>query len=403
MNCDEKMKVDRYKRKLLVLTPRFPYPVIGGDKLRIYHLCKILSKYYQLTLLSLCEKQEEMDFIIPSDQVFFHVERVFLPPWRSYFNTFLALLTNIPLQVAYYRSKKFSMMIERLLPEHDGVLSHLIRCGDYVHKVDIPKILEMTDAISLNYERMKQLKGVGGIKGLIYRLEANRLLTYERSVVNDFDLSVLVSATDKEFLFGKNARENVLVCSNGVDLTGLPYSPPVIESKVIVFIGNMRTVQNLDACHYFCEDVLPLLRQRGDYRFRIVGAMSTELAEQFRHYEGVEVTGRVESIAEVVTDAAIGVCPMRIGAGVQNKVLEYMALGLPTVTTTLGYEGIHAQPDKDLLIADTPQAFVQQIEKLISNPDDAITMAQQARQFVEETHEWSAMLQPLMNRIQTLI
>ncbi|NCB59255.1 MAG: glycosyltransferase [Gammaproteobacteria bacterium] len=390
-------------KKILVIVPRFPYPVIGGDKLRIYQLCKVLASRYRLTLLSLCESQEEMDIAIPDDGVFAQVERVLVPKWQSYLNTLLALPTQTPLQVAYYRSRAFATAIQHLLPHHDGVLAHLIRTGDYVRSIDKPKILEMTDAISLNYGRVKQLKNAGGLKGMIYRLEADRLLAYERAVVDDFDLSVLVSPTDKEFLFGQQARENVLVCSNGVDLAGLPYSPPVIASKVIVFIGNMRTVQNLDACHYFCEDVLPLLRQRGDYRFRIVGAMSSELAEQFRHYDGVEVTGRVESIAAVVTDAAIGVCPMRIGAGVQNKVLEYMALGLPTVTTTLGYEGIHAQPGKDLLIADSPQEFVQQIETLTSNSDDAVTMAQHARQFVEETHEWSAMLQPLMHKIQTLI
>ena len=391
------------KKSILVLTPRFPYPVIGGDKLRIYQLCKVLASRYRLTLLSLCESQDEMDIAIPDDGVFAQVERVLVPKWQSYLNTLLALPTQTPLQIAYYRSRAFATATRCLLPQHDGVFSHLIRTGDYVRSIDKPKILEMTDAISLNYCRVKQLKNAGGLKGIIYRLEADRLLAYERAVVDDFDLSVLVSPTDKEFLFGQQTRENVLVCSNGVDLNGLPYSPPVIASKVIVFIGNMRTVQNLDACHYFCEDILPLLRQRGDYRFRIVGAMSAELAEQFRHYEGVEVTGRVESIAAVVTDAAIGVCPMRIGAGVQNKVLEYMALGLPTVTTTLGYEGIHAQPDKDLLIADTPREFVQQIEKLASNSDDAVTMAQCARQFVEETHEWSAMLQPLMNKVQTLI
>lgn len=391
------------KKRILVLTPRFPYPVIGGDKLRIYQLCKVLAHRYRLTLLSLCESQEEMNTSIPDDGVFEKVERVLLPKWQSYFNTLLTLPTKTPLQVAYYRSQAFTSAIRRLLPSHDGILSHLIRCGDYVRQADKPKILEMTDAISLNYGRVKQLKNTGGLRGMIYRLEADRLLDYERAIVDDFDLSVLVSSTDKKFLFGSQTREDVLVCSNGVDLDALPYSPPSIENKVIVFIGNMRTVQNLDACHYFCEEILPLLRQRHDYRFRIVGAMDTNLTEQFQHYDGVEITGRVESIAEVVTDAAIGVCPMRIGAGVQNKVLEYMALGLPTVTTTLGYEGINAQPDKDLLIADTPQEFVQQIEKLTSNVNDSIIMTQHARQFVEETHEWSSMLQPLMSRIQTLI
>lgn len=391
------------KKNILVLTPRFPYPVIGGDKLRIYQVCKQLSRNYNLTLLSLCETEEEIDYLIPDDGVFKSVERVLLPKWKSYINTLCALPTRLPLQIAYYRSHSFDDAIKRLLPSHDGILSHLIRCGDYVLDVDVPKILEMTDAISLNYNRVKQLSNASGFKGLIYRLEAKRLLEYERTVVSKFDLSVLVSSTDKEFLFGKDNHDKVMVCSNGVDLTGLPFKFPILKNKVIAFIGNMRTVQNLDACYYFCEDILPLLRKRGDYRFRIVGSISAELKERFLNYEGVEVTGRIENIADAVLDASIGVCPMRIGAGVQNKVLEYMALGLPSITTTLGYEGIHAQPNKELLIADSPQEFVLQVEKLISDSHYAKAMATHARTFVEQQHEWSSMLKPLLDRVVNIV
>ncbi|MBR7915029.1 glycosyltransferase [Burkholderia vietnamiensis] len=391
------------KKKLLVLTPRFPYPVIGGDKLRIYHLCKVLSRHYSLTLLSLCETQEELSAELPDDGVFDRIERVFLSRARSYVNTLLALPTRTPLQVAYYRSRAFEAAVSRLLPSHDGVLVHLVRCAEYVRKSDKPRILEMTDAISLNYSRVKQLRNARGLKSRVFSIEAKRLLDYERAIVDDFDLSVLVSRTDRDYLFPVDPEKRVMVCSNGVDLSGLPYAARSMGSRLLVFIGDMRTVQNQDMCHHFAEEVLPLLRKRADYRFRIVGSIAPPLAERFREYDGVEVTGRVESVAQAVTDGAIGVCPMRIGAGVQNKILEYMALGLPVVTTSLGYEGLGAESGQDLLIADTPEAFVERIEWLVAHPSEAVEMAANARQFVEREHGWSEMIRPLVERVGDLL
>jgi glycosyltransferase involved in cell wall biosynthesis len=391
------------KKKLLVLTPRFPYPVIGGDKLRIYHLCRTLSRHYSLTLLSLCESEEEMRAELPSDGVFDRVERVFLSRARSYLNTLLALPTRTPLQVAYYRSSAFAAAVSRLLPSHDGVLVHLLRCAEYVRKSDKPRVLEMTDAISLNYSRVKQLRNARGIKSRVFAIEAKRLLDYERTIVDDFDLSVLVSKTDRDYLFPGEPSKRVMVCSNGVDLSGLPYTARTMASRLLIFIGDMRTVQNQDMCHFFAEAVLPLLRKRGDYRFRIVGSIAPALAEQFRAYDGVEVTGRVASVAQAALDGAIGVCPMRIGAGVQNKILEYMALGLPVVTTSLGHEGLGARSGQDLLIADTPEDFVNCIERLVNDEDAAVRMAERARIFVEREHSWERVLAALVERADELM
>ena len=391
------------KKTLLVLTPRFPYPVIGGDKLRIYNLSKELSRHYSLTLLSLCDTREEMSCELPDDGVFDRVERVFLPKISSYVNTLLALPTRTPLQVAYYRSRAFAAAVERLLPSHDGVLVHLVRCAEYVRKSDKPRVLEMTDAISLNYSRVKQLKNARGIKSHVFSVEAKRLLDYERKIADDFDLSVLVAQTDRDYLFPSAPEAKVMVCSNGVDLSGLPYSERSMASRLLIFIGDMRTVQNQDMCHFFAEEILPLLRTRADYRFRIVGSIVPKLAEHFRAYEGVEVTGRVASVANAASDGAIGVCPMRIGAGVQNKILEYMAIGLPVVTTSLGHEGLGARSEQDLLIADTPEAFVERIEWLVEHASAAVQMASHARQFVEREHGWSEMTRPLIEHIDGLL
>lgn len=390
------------KKRILILTPRFPYPVIGGDRLRIYQVCKALSTRFSLTLLSLCESKAELRMSVPRDGVFDRVERVFLPRMCSYFNALMALPGQTPIQVAYYRSDAFARAIQRLLPEHDGVLSHLIRCGEYVRGAAKPKILEMTDAISLNYERVRTLNASTGFKGMVYRIEASRLKVYEREIIEDFDLSVLVSETDKQFLIGES-NSRVLVCSNGVDLRNLPFRRRTDSRPVIVYIGNMSSIQNMDACLYFAKDVMPLIVQRFQATFRVVGKISDDNAARLRALPNVEVTGPVEDMAQAVADARIGVCPIRLAAGVQNKVLEYMSLGLPVVTSQIGLEGFEARPEIDLLVADTPEQYAFQIERVWSDFGLATLLAENGRAYVEAHHEWDARLKPILDRVSALL
>ncbi len=119
------------KKRLLVLTPRFPYPAIGGDRIRILHICRALSVPFELTLLSLCESREELS-LQPEDGLFSRIVRIHLPRWRSYLNTALAIPGSRPLQLAYYESAEFRKALKRLGPQHDLVLAHLIRTGHYI-------------------------------------------------------------------------------------------------------------------------------------------------------------------------------------------------------------------------------------------------------------------------------
>lgn len=392
---------DNVKKKLLVLTPRYPYPVIGGDRLRIYHLCRELARSFSLTLLSMCDCREELESPLPDDGVFSRVERVFLPKWRSCLNVTLALPTSTPLQVAYYRNRDFAARLQSLLPEHDAVLAHLIRTGDYVKDVNKPRVLEMTDAISLNYHRLKQSAVNKSLKSYVYALEANRLLSYEKNILTRFDLVSLVSETDLSFLTEGRQANNVLVCSNGVDLSLFPFKPD-FRDPVIVFIGNMTTLQNLDACHYFIDEVMPLLLARRPYIFRIVGKINARDAKRLSSYANVEVTGRVDDISRSVKGASAAVCPMRVAAGVQNKILEYMALGLPTVTSSIGFEGLEARPGEELLIADAPAEYVARIEKIMGDREYALGLARRARSYVERVHSWESRIAPMTARIHAL-
>lgn len=384
---------------LLILTPRFPYPVVGGDRLRIYQLCKELARTHDLTLLSLCENDAEMQMPVPQDGVFARVERIKLPRWRSWLNCLLALPKTTPLQIAYYRDKRFSSRARVLMAEHDATIAHLIRVGDAIKDAPGVKFLEMTDAISLNYTRIR-LSGSSfrDLRARVFSLEARRLRRYEESVVDSFEHSFLVSDIDRQFLFGDAPARlrRVSVSSNGVDLGNMPYQFAA-DGTDIIFIGNMLSLQNYDAAWFMAHDVLPLVRQRlPAVRLRLIGRIKHEHAATLTALDGVDVTGEVPHIPSAARQGGVGVCPLRLGAGVQNKVLEYMALGLPVVSTTIGLEGFEARPGEELLVADDAPTLAQKIIEVIQDRSTAERLARAARRYVESSHSWAAMLEPVV-------
>jgi len=387
------------RTKLLVLTSRFPYPVVGGDRLRLYRICVELAKHHELTLLSLCDDRADLEATVPDDGVFAHVERFYLPTWRSWVASLAAIPSRTPLQVAYYRLGRFSARARRLAASHDGVLAHLIRTGAAVADVPGPKFLELTDAISLNYERAKSASSRHRFdpRTIAYRLETGRLRPYEQGIVERFDRSFLVSDIDRDHLFAPDdpRRGRVLVVGNGVDTDALAYDFAA-DGTDVAFIGNLASLQNFDAALHFASDVLPLVRKvRPDVRFRVVGRIAPDAAQRLSALEGVDVTGEVDSIAAAVHGAGVGVAPLRIGAGVQNKVLEYFALGLPCVSTPLALEGFGAEHGRELLVAESAEAQAEAVLRLLDDRALARRVAQSARDYVERNHSWEQVLAPL--------
>jgi glycosyltransferase involved in cell wall biosynthesis len=341
---------------------------------------------------------------VPDDGVFGHVERVYLPKWKSILNCLLCLPTNTPLQVAYYKSSLFKRCLDDLIPSHDLAFAHLLRSGDYLKHIDVPKVLEMTDAISMNYEGVRKLKNKWGVRQIIFAIEQSRLNKYERSIAKHFDFSILISEIDRQYLYSEEdyILSKVIVSSNGVDVNALPYNYKP-ESKSLVFIGNMTSLQNFDAARWFAAEILPLLLDFDDFEFKVVGRITEDKKAELEKYAGVIVTGAVESIPDSVRGALAGICSMRIGAGVQNKILEYMSLGLPVISSPLGHEGISAEEGKEILIANTPNDYIKHIKCLCDKDGFGQELSILGRKFVEENHDWSAMLTPVIKRIEKLL
>jgi sugar transferase (PEP-CTERM/EpsH1 system associated) len=388
--------------KILVLSSRYPYPVVGGDRLRLYEICRELSHRHQLTLLSLVEDVKDLSTPAPPDGIFQSIVRIRLPRWKSVANVIAALPGRLPLQVAYYRSHEFARKVHELASEHEICLAHLIRTGAYCSGLPIPTVLEMTDAISMNYERVRRLGNLASVRGLAYRIESTRLKEYERAMAESFPVTTLVSEVDKEYLFGREHRPSVVVSPNGVDFRTLKFADRTNSEPVIAYIGNMNSLQNIDACQYFAEDVLPELRKHIKVKFRVVGRIPNSDAERLRRAPNVEVTGAVPDVSAAVAGARIGVAPVRLGAGVQNKVLEYMALGLPVIASQLAAEGLGANDGRELLVANSTHAYVERILSVWENAERRRELATNGRLFVERCHDWSACLAPMMNAIEAL-
>jgi glycosyltransferase involved in cell wall biosynthesis len=376
----------------------------SGEKIRIHHLCRILAKRHAVTLLAFSEAPAA-DLPDPPSDIYAQVETVHVPAWKSWMRTLGAVPTSTPLQIAYYRSTDFQEAVRRLVPKHDLLLAHLIRTAPYLlDESDRPTVLEMTDAISLNYERVRSEGTRWGIKPLLYRIEVDRVRTFEQRVARHFDLVSLVSSVDRDYLASLISEpSNLAVYPNGVEVDDFRHIGPG-EEPAVVFVGNMRTAQNQDACDYFIDRVLPRLRQEvASMKLRIVGASPDAVASRYRSIDGVDCIGRVEHIADAAEGACAGVCPMRIGAGLQNKVLEYMAMGLPTVVSPMALEGIDAEPDAHVLVASDPSDMAAAILRLYRDADFRDRIGMDGHRFVRERYRWERQLEPFLEAVDRLI
>jgi glycosyltransferase involved in cell wall biosynthesis len=344
-----------------------------------------------------------MELQLENDGIFQNIERIYLPKWRSWLNCAIALIGRRPLQVAYYRSGKFHNRVRELMKLHDGSLTHLIRLGEAVKYLPGTKFLEMTDAISLNYNRISEnRRSSKELMAQVYLFERKRLNAYELNIVEHFDHTFLVSDIDRNYLFSKYPKkmDHVTVASNGVSLNMMPYGFD-LHGKDIIFIGNMYSLQNLDAAKYMASEILPLVRRaRPETRLRLIGRIKSEQAAMLAEIDGVDVTGEVSSVASAARGGAVGVCPLRLGAGVQNKILEYMAIGLPVVSTSLGLEGFAAKNGNELVIADNVEDFACEVIRLLDDRIFASSIAEAGRRYVEEQHSWDTMLAPMLRVIR---
>lgn len=372
--------------KILFITPRPPFPPIKGDRVRPYNFIRELAKNHSIDLCAFCESQDEIRGLDEMKKYCRQVESVLLGPWQSKFNVLRSIYNFQPFQVNYYRSRQMKQKIRQMRAKTSYDIVHLVldRMLPYASNIEKEKIvLDHIDALSLNMKRRALTEKNPFKKGAFY-LEYFNMARYERKGARAYASSIVTSRVDKEAL----EDEHIEIIPNGVD-TDCFKPMEAAKDLPLIFTGNMNYFPNVDAVVYFCSAILPkIISVFPALKLYIVGTSPSSQVKALAN-NNIIVTGAVSDIGEYLNRAQIFVAPLRCGSGIQNKILEAMACGLPVVTTSYGNAGINAKDNVHAAIRDTPDEFARTVIELLNNQPQRMALGSEARKLMENEFSWS--------------
>ncbi len=398
--------------KLLFLTPQLPYPPHQGTTIRNFNIIKHLAPHHEITLLSF-GTPTELDHAEPL-RAFCRRIQVAPYPTRSMVQRAVTTLTSplpdmaLRLQSADMHDK-FDAMV-RAEP-FDVVQVEAIEMARYVinSQFTINNCQFVFDDHNAEYVLQRtafesDLRRPARWHAALYSwIQWHKLAAYERDICRRADVVIACSNTDAraishlEFTSLQSQRDaaesRIPIIPNGVDTSffALPNEDCAgnIEQPTLVFTGKMDFRPNIDAMVWFCDDILPrLAAEVPAARLVIVGQKPAPRIAALANRRGVTITGWVPDTRPFLSGGAVYVVPLRMGSGTRLKVLEAMAMGKAIVSTTRGAEGIDAVPERDLVIADTPQEFAEAITALLRDPERRRALGHAARQLVESRYDW---------------
>jgi glycosyltransferase involved in cell wall biosynthesis len=389
----------KYKKKLVVCLSRFPYPLEKGDKLRAFFQIRDLSEFFEIYLICTIEnhvKTEELDLLKKYCK---EIHLFKLNRFTQIFNLLINFLSIKPFQVVYFTQykikKNIGFLLQKIKPDH--IFCQLIRPAEYVKNYhDCPKTLDIMDALSKGMER--QSKNSNFFMKLFYREESERLKKYERQIINYFENILIISKQDKEFILHPN-KDKIIVLPNGVNEAFIDKTNLNFEKNIdILFTGNMNYFPNIEACKYIYKELYPFFKLN-KIKTTICGANPSKVIQKLNQND-FEVTGWVEDIKRVYLKSKIFIAPMFSGTGMQNKILEAMALGIPCITTTLANNAILAKPNEEILIANTKEEFISSINLCLNDKDLYSKLAKNSQNFILENYNWKKINQNLSEIIK---
>ncbi|MCR5192631.1 MAG: glycosyltransferase [Bacteroidales bacterium] len=374
--------------KILVVLPRFPYPLEKGDKLRAYHQIRTLSANNEVYLFALSHEKVGEDAIQEMRRYCKDIRVERLSKFKGMFRVLRNFLTVRSMQIGYWDSararNRYRDFESKVAP--DVVYAQMVRVIKYVAYSPYPKVLDFQDALSMNFER--RMCKHRSLPYFALHYEFKMLRSAEYNACSIFDGLTIISENDAEAIpQHKNTVINVV--PNGVDLDY--YTPQQMPKRYdVVFCGNMQYQPNIDAAKYLVYDIMPLVwRSHPEARVLIAGATPKPSVLKLTS-DKVEVSGSVPDIRPCYASSKVFVAPMRIGSGLQNKLLEAMSMGIPCVTTSLANESLQATVGKDILVGDDAQGIASAIVSLLDNPQDAERQAANASGFVRSRFSWQS-------------
>jgi glycosyltransferase involved in cell wall biosynthesis len=392
--------VQNQKRHCVFFLTRAPYPPVGGDKLKSYHLLKILNHNYNVHLILISEEKVDQEVINFIRQNTYSYKLFLYNKGRFYFNALRGLFSNKPLQVSYYYFENVKRYCDTIFDKDTIVISNLIRTAEYVKDYEGVKLLDIVDSIYLNYLNSK--KNVRSILWkIIYSIELPRVKKYEENCIKKFDTTFFVNKYEAMYWASKG---NTCWIPNGVSEKVIDYDSSLVEKRKneIVFFGKMDYQPNIDAVTWFVDHVLDKLSSKIDVI--ILGYSPVERVKKLsKDNPQVYYTGFVADPYEILSSCALVIAPMQTGGGIQNKILESLALGKIVVSTSLGAKPIvGAENGKHLFIEDDPGAMAALINQIMVDPDEYQHIGEAGKRLIASKYTWEQYEKKLITQINKL-
>lgn len=392
--------------RILFVTPYVPSRI----RVRPFNLIKSLSAQHEISLVSLQCDEYEREMVEDVAKFCASVDLVPLPKRKAYKNCLVALPTLMPLRVAYYKSTAFVQCIMQVIRERDIELVHgeLIKVVPALKVVqaqeNIPFLYDSVDCISWYLQQQWRIARNPIKKTFVYT-ELRKMRRYELQSLLAFDQVVITSEHDYNRLIALGeGLQQIKVVPNGVDTSY--FTPPAFprEKDSLVFCAKLDYYPNSQAIVTFCREILPLIwERRPEVHLTIVGNNPPQTVQNLGLDRRITVTGYVPDIRPYLSKATLALAPLQIAAGMQNKVLEALAMGLPVVATPGSCRSLQVKDGIELLIAEGGQAYADAVLKVLDNQQLARDLGCAGRRYVELNHSWEVTANMLSNLYQTLV
>lgn len=391
--------------RVLFLTHRIPFPPNKGDKIRSFNILDFLNKRHEVFVGSLIDETQDLAFVseLQRRSKEFVYARIDSPLRRAL--ALRSIVKGRPITLDHFYSTRLQEQIDRILDLHDidVVLCYSSPMAEYVFRSrhaegklrQACKLMDLIDVDS--YKWAQYARDSSFVKRWVYAREAAILGAYERLIANEFQHMFVVSDQERSYFPG-GAPEHLHAIGNGVDLDF--FSPAVdgassSSSPTLVFTGVMDYWPNVEGVKWFAEEILPRIQASvPDVHLYVVGSRP---APEIRRLQSrnLTVTGFVQDVRTYLASAQVCVVPLRIARGVQNKVLESMAMGKAVVTTPQAHEGIQAESGREIVVARDEAGFAAAVIGLLQDPAQARQIGSAARECVERHYAWDRRLEPL--------
>ena len=397
---------------VLVVAWDIPASAIMPGSPRLFSLCRELSRHHELHLATRCSSEGRYQWFVND------------PETRQVFKS-LTILPDPPSSTTWWRRQQHRVRrgayfdTRYLHPEYYCLVRDTIQALAAEKQVDIlyvdglataqyvestaalPAFLDIHDSWTLLLARSMTTQKR---RTLALRLEAREAARRERALAQNFSLVITNSPVDESVIKRLAPSVTTLTIGNGVDTEFFRSNGRPIETTKLVFTGVLDYGPNEDAAVYFCESILPSIRERvPTVEFWVVGSAPTARVRSLAQRPGVHVTGSVPDVRPYLESAALFVCPLRFGSGVKNKILAALAMGKPVVATRVSLEGLDLQEDHDLLVADDAASFADQVLHLLNDRRLAEELGRTGQSSVRQRYSWRVSGQRLDEAVHALI